>query len=238
MTQKAEILLEGSYLYYQKEKIYSQEEFKLVHLPENQSYHFYAEIISKVEEGESLKVLVRYEMNQHFMPMFVRIEKSIGNKYAQETFNFNPETLELVYSFLTSQRTHDFKKTLGHQTYLTSPAFCTAAIFTQSREIPENQKAAIQLISTENEWSYTTPPDEKIIFVEFKNRELNNFQLNGNVLPAAQLCLYQYDSNLKLAEAPVEIILSKHYGIPYQLKYGDQKIIIKNLKKNNLQTLK
>ena len=104
MTPKAEIILEGTYLYYTGEVNYSQEEFKLVHFKNEEVFHFYAEIVSRLENGEFLKILVRYEMNSQFIPTFVRIEKSLGNKYALETFKIDISTFELKYAFQTNQK--------------------------------------------------------------------------------------------------------------------------------------
>ncbi len=231
-TTNAEILLEGSYLYYQKDVNYSQENFKLVHLAETQSYHIYAEILSRLETGEFLKVLVRFEMNQHFTPHFIRIEKSIGNKYALESYLIDPATQEMHYIFQNSQMTQDFKKSFNSKHYLSSPAISTAALFTLTRKFDATGRTAFVILSSENDWTYVGPPTEKILYADFKARDMDDFKLNGNALPASHLCLYESDSSTISSEQPVELFLSKHYSIPYQLQQGDLKIVIKNLKKN------
>lgn len=233
MSQNAEIILEGSYLYFQKEVNYSQENFKLVHLPDSQSYHVYAEILSRIENGEFLKILVRYEMNQHFVPLLVRIEKSIGNKYAQELYRLDPANQELHYTFQNSQITQDYRKTVNAKHYLTSPAISTAAMFSLSKKFDATGRTAIVLISSENEWTYETPPTEKVVYAEFKTREMQDYKLNNTTLSASHLCLYEFDSNHAGNEEPVELFLSKHYSVPYQLIHGEQKFNIKTLKKNN-----
>ncbi len=86
MSINAEILLEGSYLYFNKDHNYSQENFKFVQFPESQMFHIYSEILSRIETGEFLKMMIRFEMNYHYQPLFVRIEKSLGNRYCQEVF--------------------------------------------------------------------------------------------------------------------------------------------------------
>jgi hypothetical protein len=234
MTQNAEILIEGSYLYYQKDHNYSQENFKMVLLPESQSYHIYAEVLSRIETGEFLKIIVRYEMNQNFLPLMVRIEKSIGNKYAQEIYKIDPVTMELHYTFQNSQSTQEFTRAVNSKHYLTSPAVSTSAIFTLSKKFDASGRTPIVLISSDNEWTYGGPPVEKVVFGEFKSRELSDFRLNGASLSASHLCLYEHDSMHATIEQPVDIYLSKHYSIPYQLVHGDQKIVIKNLKRNTL----
>lgn len=110
MSTNAEIILEGEYLYFQKEVNYSQENFKLVSFPGTKTFHIYAEILSRIENGEFLKVVVDFEMNQNYLPTFVRIEKSLGNRYSQEILNFDLSTQELKYVFQNSKGTQDFTR--------------------------------------------------------------------------------------------------------------------------------
>ena len=233
MSESIEILLEGSYLYFQKDVNYSQENFKLVQLAESQSYHVYAEILSRIETGEFLKILVRYEMNQHFIPNLVRIEKSIGNKYAQEIYRLDTSTQELHYSFQNSQMTQEFKKIVNSKHYLTSPAVSTAAMFSLSKKFDATGRTPVVLISSDNNWTYTAPPTEKVIYAEFKTREMQDYKLNNANLSASHLCLYEGDGAHGETDDAVNLYLSKHFAVPYQLVSGDQRIDIKNLKRNN-----
>lgn len=233
MTTIAEIILEGSYHYFQKEVNYSQENFKLVHFTDSQSYHIYAEILSRIETGEFLKINVRYEMDHHFHPNFVRIEKSLGKRYAQEIYKFDIPNQDLKYTFQNSQSTQEFNRSLSSKHYLTSPAFCTSAIFTLSKKFDATGRTAIALVGSDNDWSYEKPPEEKVIFAEFKTREMVDYKINNSTLSASHLCLYEFDTSSATVEAPVEIFLSKHYAIPYELRQGDQRIVIKTLKRNN-----
>lgn len=205
-----------------------------MHLPDAQSYHIYAEILSRIETGEFLKVLVRYEMNNHFIPFFVRIEKSIGNKYAKEEYKIDLSNLELHYSFQNAQTQQEFRRSVSAKHYLTSPAVSTAAMFSLSKKFDATGRTPIVFISSDNEWTYQGPPTEKIVYAEFKTREMADFRLHGNPLSASHLCLYEFDSSHASNEQPVELFLSKHYSIPYQLLHGNQKMITKTLKKNTL----
>lgn len=232
MTTNAEILLEGSYLYFQKDVNYSQENFKLVHVAETQNYHIYAEVLSRLETGEFLKILVRYEMNQHFTPHFVRIEKSIGNKYALESYKIDAATQELHYNFQNSQMSQDYKRSFNIKHYLSSPAISTTAMFTLTKKFDATGRTAVVLLSSDNDWTYQGPPTEKILYADFKARDMDDFKLHGNPLSASHLCLYEMDTSAVSSEQPVNLYLSKHYSVPYQLQQGDLKIVIKNLKKN------
>ena len=233
MMTNALILLEGSYTYFQKDVSFSQEDFKLVHFPDISSYHIYSEVLSRTESGEFLKVIVRFEMNDHFIPNFLRIEKSLGNRYAQEVFKFDLNAQELKYSFQNTQNTQEFTRPLNAKHYLTSPAFATSTIFTLSKKFDATNRTPVALIGTSNEWNYENPPDQKVVFADFKIRDLSDFKLNNNNLSASHLCLYEFDTSSSKPEVPVEIFISKHYGIPYKLVQGDLKIVIQNLKKNS-----
>jgi hypothetical protein len=232
MSKNAEILLEGSYLYYQDEINYSEENFKLVELPDLQNFHLYAEIHSRIETGEFLKILIRYEMNQQFVPFFVRVERSIGSKYSQEIFKFDLPANELHYTFQNSQGTQEFTKSVNSKHYLTSPAVSTSIIFSLSKKFDASGRTPVVLVSTPNDWSYKGPPEEKIIYVDYNSRETIDFEVNGNVLNGTLMRLYENDAAHSGLEAPVEFYLSKHYNFPYQMLSGNQKIVIKNLKKS------
>lgn len=233
MAQNAEILIEGSYQYSQGETNFSQESFKLVKLLDSNSYHHYAEITSRIENGEFLKVLVHVEMNQFFYPTFVRIEKSIGNKYAQEVFKVDTANLDLHYTFQNSNTTQEYTRAINSKHYIPTPAVSTVGLFTLSKKFDASGRTPVILLSTENEWDYIAPPAERIIYAEFQTRDVTGFKINGSPLQAAHLCLYESDTPEAGQDSPVELFLSKHYGIPYQLIHDDLKIEIKHLKKTN-----
>lgn len=233
MTTNTEILIEGSYLYYQKEVNYSQENFKLVKFTDSHTYHIYSEILSRIESGEFLKIMVRYEMDNHFHPVFVRVEKSLGNKYCQEVFKFDPVAQELHYTFQNPNTTQDFKRPLAAKHYITTPAFATSSIFSLTKKFDATGRTAVSFMSSRNDWIYENPPEDKVVFAEFKTREVPDFKINNSPLSAGHLCLYEFDASSPASESPVEIFVSKHYGIPYQMVHGDQKIVIKNMKRNN-----
>jgi hypothetical protein len=232
MTQNAEILIDGSYLYYQNGVNYSQEDFKLVHIQGNHTYQLYSEITSRIETGEFLKILVQYEMNQHFTPTFVRIEKSVGNKYAQEIYKIDTVNLEMHYTFQNSQMSQDFHRNISAKHYLATPAVSTAGMFTMTKKFDATGRTPVILISTDNDWTYKGPPTEKVIYAEFKARDAADFRLNNTPLTASHLCLYERDASHIEQDPPVDLYLSKYYSIPYQLEHGNQKIVIKTLKKN------
>jgi hypothetical protein len=232
MTPKAELLFEGSYLYFLGDSNYSQENFKIAQLPDRPVFHVYSEILSRVETGDFLKLIVRYEMTNNFTPFFVRIEKYVGERHVQETFNVDLHNQELHYSFQTAGSTQEFKRPYSAKHYLTSPSFATAAMFSLSKKIEATGRTAVTMVRSNNEWTCETPPVDKIVYAEFKNRAIDDFKLNNTPLKASHLALYEYDTTQPLSETPVDLYLSKHFAIPYQLVQGDLRIEIKSLKQH------
>ena len=78
-------------------------------------------------------------------------------------------------------------------------------------------------------------PIDKIIYADHKLSDIPELNINGNLLSASHLRLYQYDSTHANAstDVPVDMFLSKHFGVPYQLTHGGQKIVIKFLRRDD-----
>lgn len=231
MGEQIQIILEGEYNYVEKERNYCQETFKLIHSHETDHYIILSEIFSRMESGELLKVNVRYEMNPYYFPINVKISRSLGKKFAHETFLLDTNTLALNYNFQNGSTSQDFVTQTSNKHYISSPAFATAALFTLSRKFDATGRTPVSMITTNNIWDYQGPPEDQIIYADFKTRELTDFKINKTELSAMLLHLYKNDTNSIIPEEPVEVYLSKHYNLPYQLVHGDQQILVKSLKK-------
>src|SRR6478609_1004657 len=99
MATNINILLEGSYFYFERGTNYSQENFKFIQLSDTKNFQVLSEVLSRIETGEFLKINVLYEMTPQFLPLHVRIEKSIGNNYALEDFKCDHHAGQLHYLF-------------------------------------------------------------------------------------------------------------------------------------------
>lgn len=226
------ILLEGSYFYYEKGVNYSQENFKLVQLADKQSFQVIAEVLSRIETGEFLKINVLYEMNAQFHPVHVRIEKSIGNNYALENFRIDYLGGQLHYQFQDSRTQQEFHRPVTTRHYLSAPSFATSTLFTQSRKFDPTGRTPVTFVSSSNDWSYQSPPNEKIVYAEWKMKDMDDYKIGGTGLTASHLLVYQNDSTNADVEQPVSFYVSKHFGIPYQMIHGEREIRVQNLKKN------
>lgn len=232
MALNVNILLEGSYFYFEKGTNYSQENFKLIQLTDKQNYQVISEVLSRIETGEFLKINVLYEMNAQFLPLHVRIEKSIGNNYALENFKVDNHAGQLHYTFQTATAQQEFHRPITTRHYLAAPSFATSCLFTLSKKFDATGRTSVTFLSSGNDWSYQSPPNEKIVYAEWKLKDMDDFSIGGSSLSASHLLVYQNDSTNADIEQPVSFYVSKHFGIPYQMTHGDREIRVQNLKKN------
>lgn len=232
MPTNINILLEGSYFYYEKGVNYSQENFKLIQLTDRQNFQVLSEVLSRIETGEFLKINVMYEMTAQFLPLHVRIEKSIGSNYSLENFRVDNHEGQLHYTFQTGTTQQEFHRPMTSRHYISAPSFATSTLFTQSRKFDATGRTPVTFISSTNDWTYQSPPSEKIVYAEWKIKDMNDYRIGDSDLSASHLLVYQNDSTNADVEQPVSFFVSKHFGIPYQMLHGDREIRVQNLKKN------
>lgn len=232
MATNLNILLEGSFFYYEAGTSYSQENFRFVQLLDRPHFQVIAEVLSRIDTGEFLKINVLYELNAQFHPVQVRLEKSIGNNYSLENFRIDPQAGQLHYTFQNGNIEQEFHRPVTSRHFIAAPAFSTSCLFTLSKKFDPVGRTAVNLISSSNDWTYQAPPQEKIVYTEWKMKDLQDYKIGEASLSASHLLVYQNDSSAPASEEPGNFFVSKHYGIPYQLLHGEREIRVQNLKKN------
>lgn len=233
MIKDPEIIIEGSYNYLQRDKIYSVENFTLSRHIESDLLFINAELFSRIETGEFLKIKVYYELNAQMYPVMMKIEKSLGEKYSRESFEVQ-NTSELIYQFNSAEESKKAVLHFSGKHYLSSPALSTSAMFSLTKKFDPNERNPIILVSGHDSWSaQNAAPVENIIYAEFNNRDTVELNIQGQELQAQCLSLFELDSfSSTRDEIRVDLLLSKHYSIPYQLLDKDLRIEIKHLKKH------
>ena len=169
-------------------------------------------------------------MNHHYIPIHIRVEKTLGHQHAVETYAIDTTEQELLYTFQSGQSKQEFKRALNAKHHLTTPSFATSGFFTLSKKFDQTGRTPLIFVSSPNEWTYTGPLDEKIVYGEYRPRE--EFKIKDKPLEANHLCLFEQNVSDPKVDIPVDLWISHHHAIPYELIQGDQKIVVKNLKKN------
>ena len=235
MSDKPEIIVEGTYNYLDHEHNYAQENFKMLQFFEKQTYQFRSEVLARNDMGEFLKVLVNLDLNSQFFPTSMRVEKSQGRKYSLETFS--TEHMEFKYKFQNKEKEQDHQKVWNARNYLTSPASCTSTLFSLTKKWDPTGRTPVTLVSSANQWDYEGPPQEKNVFVEYKTSDVSKVSIQGTDYVASHLAVYENDSSSMSIEEPVNFFINKQYGFPYRIESGTRKIELANLK-IHFQTLK
>ena len=230
MPQNIEILIDGSYSFKKNDVSYCEENFKLVSFKDNQNIHLYSECLARIETGEFLKILVRYEMNSSYIPHLVRIEKTLGNKYSQEVYEINGSAGELQYTFQNTEKSQEFKRSFNTRHCIVTPAFCTSAIFSYAKKFEPGLRVPVTMISTDNIWSYDGPPKEKVVYIELKVKDRSDFIAEKLPADSSLFNIYENPSPSAVLDPPVELGVSKDYSIPYQMSQFDKKITLQKFK--------
>lgn len=199
---------------------------------ESQSLQVHAEILSRIESGEFLKILVTFEMNQGFLPVMSRIERSLGSHYSHELYRVDLTTHELHYTFQNSQHTQEYRAPFNTKHYITSPAFSTSCFCLQTKKIDTTSRTPITLVSSPNTWTYEGPPKENVVYAEHNSHEAGNFVIGGKQLMATQVSFFEEDASGVANDEPADFYISKYFSIPYQMIQGERKIVVEQLKKH------
>jgi len=225
-------LVDGKYHYFEDDKNYAQEIFKFSQDTEKKSYHLNSEIMSRIQTGEFLKIIVNYSLSHLYAPQELKITRTLGSQRSEETFTVQAKTQEVQYEFHDQVQKQSFSRSFAARHSLATPAISSMGLFTLTRKLELRSRAAINIISTNNTFEFEKGPSEKILYAELVAVELDNFKIEQTPYKPTHINLFQHDLSKAVQESPVELYLSKHFGIPYMVKSGNQKIIIKQLKRH------
>lgn len=228
-----ERLFEGTYQYFQQGQNYSQENFLVELVEETRDLVFSAEILSRVETGEFFKMQVRYILNQFFVPQRMTVDKFLGNKESHEVFEVDSNAQCLRQIFRSPAGTFNVERpfsTTKH--YLAAPCFVTSGLFTMTKKIDSTARTPINFVTPMQAWDLQGPAEDKLMWVDVKNHETEDLQLDGLPLTASKYELHDEDALSGNVTHGAQLWVSKYYGIPYQLEEKDgAKIVIRRLKK-------
>lgn len=215
-----EKLIEGKYNYYQNGQNYCEEHFKVFREEKSQgTFSFQAELMSRVETGEFLKVFVDYELSHQFEPMNVRIKRSLGGTKSTERFSIDLKDKTLRYSFSGEDGVHEQEKTLTGKHHIATPAFSTSMLMTQSRKIDPVHRTAYDIITSPNLWEYEHPFTESTLHIELMKLEPVTIHVQDHELQATHCNIYEMDKFQNPGAKGYPIYLSKHYQIPYLAEF-------------------
>lgn len=228
-----ERVFEGTYHYLQDGKSFSEENFHLEYSPQLQNYRYHAEILSRVDTGEFFKMRVMHEVNKFYHPQSATIERSLGDKLSLELFSFDTHNQLLKYTFVADGKEQSAERPFGNKHQLVMPCFTTAGLFTLTKKLDATNRSAIVFVTSPNEWVYSGPPEDKVLYAETKSHNTEDFTVGGTPVPASKFELFESDKRDEATAPNAHLVVSKHFGLPYQLKdQSGVQVIVKRMKKN------
>lgn len=220
-------VLEGAYRYLSLGKQYSQESFQVYRDPKTDSFLFHCEILSRVHTGEFLKSEVKYQIDSLCIPEQVIIKRSLGEQYAEETFNFNKQQKILHYTFTDiNQQQSEFKKNISSKFQIATPAFSCSTLFSISKRFDSLARDTFTLVSSDNDWGFLKPFSENLIYVEYQTHKSEEIRVKNKDLTCYLCKVFQADVHQHDQPEPLIFYISKNMGIPYKGEIPQQQAII------------
>ena len=227
-----EKIVEGKYNYYQHDQLYCEEHFKLFRQEESRgNYNFNAELMSRVDTGEFLKVFVDYELTHNFEPVNLRIKRTLGANKSTERFSVDLKDKKVRYVFNGKDGIHESERLISGRFHIAAPAFCVSMLMTESRKVDPVHRTSYNIISSENIWEFAETFKESTLYIELMSLEPVTINLHDNEVQATHCNIYEEDKIKNPNAQGHPIYISKHYQIPYKAEFANGiRVEVQNLK--------
>ena len=231
-------IAEGNYSYYLDEKPYSEETFLVYKHPDNETYLFLTEVISRLESGELLRINTSYELSPQYVPLEVIVTKMVGTTTVTETYRYMRVDHKINYLFHSESENKGMDKDVAGNFSISTPAFATSTLCLLQRSLNALGRTKYNMILTPNDWSVKGPLFDEGVYFEQKASGYQKKTIKGKELEGKVYNMFKHDITDNKKEDPLEFFCSKHFNIPYQIKIpGGIRIEINKLKRFDLAVL-
>lgn len=229
---KLEKILEGKYNYFNKNQVYTEENFKVEREGGLQgNLLFSSEVLSRVKTGEFLKVYIEYRVTPKFDPVDVKITRQLGEKESSENFRIDSREKNVQYVFESNGKKHYHDKILTSLPHIATPCFLTSVIMINQKKLDPVQRTPYTILTSNNIWEFEKGFEEKEVYIELQELEPQQLTIDRIKLKASHCKILAVDENGTIATEGQDIYLSKYYYIPYKAVFSkDLHISIKTLK--------
>jgi hypothetical protein len=229
-------LIEGKYIYLEDNKNYAEEEFTVFFDKSKEHYHYRAEIVSRLKNGDLNKTIVTANSDRHFIFTAAQVSRTTAQKKSEEIYIMDEHNGLINYTFKINGEVHKSERPWAQKHHLSLPSAMLSTYFLLNKKVESTRATPITLITSVNEFSFEGPLEEKLLWGLWQSIENHEFDLNGSNVMASDFELYMNDPNARDIEIPVKFKISKHFYIPYVIEGIDQtKIVIDHLKRYEIQ---
>lgn len=227
-----EKIIEGKYNYYQGDQVYCEENFSVYKEDGSQGrLIFNAELTSRVETGEFLKVIVDYKLSKKFEPLNLKVKRLLGGNKSVERYVVDLKDKNVRYTFRGTDGIHETEKIITGKFHIAAPAFSTSMLATAAKKLDPVHRTSYNIISSNNVWEYEGPFKESEIFIELSSLEPVPVHVGDTELNATHCKIFEDDKAKNPNITGYSVYLSKHYQIPYKASFADDiQIEVQNLK--------
>ncbi len=234
--QEGEKILRGAYTFSRNNNIYSEETFEVYREKKTLSYSFYSEQVSRVSTGELLSINTKYKINNDYIPLYVKIERSLGSQQVKELFTFDPKLTHISYSFENSEGIETAQIASQPKFFIATSTACTSMLCLRSKKLDTSGKNYYSFLTSKNMWTYADVPQFKNVVIQRLSQTTENLKLDGNTLQGMRYKLTEgaTEDTVDLSPENIKIWVSQHMTVPYLIEGVDgTKMQIKYL--NNLE---
>jgi|GEM_PF-411301 len=236
-SSKPKKVIRGAFQYNLNGNIYCEENFEIYRDKKEMLITYFSESMSRVSTGELLKISVEYQVTKDYVPQKVIVKKDLGKEKVEEIFKFDSKKNILSYTFKNKRSKHTQQVNTSPRFHVFTPSACTSILFFLSKKFDATSKNIYFVISSKNQWEYEHPVDSKMVALEKISLTSDTIKIGGQEVQAVHYKLIEDNKNEGAAKdakpATIQVFLSRHYAVPYQLIAEDGTIIqIKYL--NNL----
>lgn len=209
-------ILTGKYLYTKNQQAYCEENFSVQTCSDPRlKFLINAEILSRSQTGEFLKVNVDYLLDSSFTPKRVEIKRSMGEKLSREVFSFDNAQYQLNYSFSDNKDTWQHTAKSSSQPQVASPSFATSMLATMAKRVDQTQRTKYKIITSPNIWKYAAPFVEEEFSLTPVDSKPVKIELGKNQVSATHCSISQPNTEDTDPKGP-QVFISKHFSIPYK----------------------
>ena len=235
--QEGEKILRGAYTYSRNKNVYCEEQFELYREKKTLSYCFYTEMLSRVSTGELLSIKIKYRFNNDYIPLYVNIDRTLGNQNVVENYTFDPKVTSIKYTFTNEESEEVRHISTNPKFYITTPSTASSMICLRSKKIDTSGKNYYSFCTSKNMWEFNEQPSFKSIVIQKLSATTENLKLDDKNLQAQRYKLtegHNDDEDGEVSSDSLKIWISQHMTVPYLIEASDgTKVQIKYL--NNLE---
>ncbi|MBF0314543.1 MAG: hypothetical protein HQK50_10940 [Oligoflexia bacterium] len=213
--ENLQLMLRGSYEYTSHKKIYSEENFLVYKNSKDNSMIFDSELLTRLDSGEFLKVMLSYHINKNWVPLEVTINKQVGKQNATEIYQMDLKKNTLTYQFIANNQAKVMKLQVPPKYQIATYNTVSSFLFISSKKYDPTGRNYYNILVTNNLLEYQGPPQMNYIVLERISTTPQNVRVNDKNLKAIIYRIYSQSGHEKKTEEPIISCISRHYSIPY-----------------------